>query len=221
MKYACPKCGKKIEITTEHLIECQYRTVCPQCLTALQIVGDYAYVPLDDGSLDLTPEPKEEETVAQETAPQSEALPPVFTPPAAEKESVVVPPPFKGKPVAVQSRDPLFDQAVEYLHHCNAITPMMLRDRFAIPLERAQQLLLELEQAGFVGPYNGGGPRSILIPHNTNLPGYGQLQQSVGPTGATDGQQEQSQGKYYTIGCSGCWIWLLFMLLFFVLMRSC
>ena len=187
MKYACPKCGKKIEITTEHLIECQYRTVCPQCLTALQIVGDYAYVPLDDGSLDLTP----------------------------------VPPPFKGKPVAVQSRDPLFDQAVEYLHHCNAITPMMLRDRFAIPLERAQQLLLELEQAGIVGPYNGGGPRSILIPHNTNLPGYGQLQQSVGPNGATDGQQEQSQGKYYTIGCSGCWIWLLFMLLFFVLMRSC
>ena len=53
MKYTCPKCGKHIELSVEALIASEYKTICPQCLTQLEIVGDYAYVPLDDGSLEL------------------------------------------------------------------------------------------------------------------------------------------------------------------------
>ena len=53
MKYTCPKCGKHLELSVETLIANEYKTVCPQCLTQLEIVGDYAYVPLDDGSLEL------------------------------------------------------------------------------------------------------------------------------------------------------------------------
>ena len=44
MKYVCPKCGKNIELSVESLIASEYRTVCPQCLSQLEIVGDYAYI---------------------------------------------------------------------------------------------------------------------------------------------------------------------------------
>ena len=45
MKFTCPKCGKQLEMSSAALTAADYRTVCPQCLTSLQIVGQYAYVP--------------------------------------------------------------------------------------------------------------------------------------------------------------------------------
>lgn len=60
MKYTCPKCGKTMEFSVEQLTDAQYKVTCPQCGCALEIVGDYAYVPLEDGSLDLSDTPKED-----------------------------------------------------------------------------------------------------------------------------------------------------------------
>ena len=42
MIYICPKCGKKMDLSTEVLINSDYKVICPQCLCKLQIVGDYA-----------------------------------------------------------------------------------------------------------------------------------------------------------------------------------
>ncbi|MBO7609247.1 MAG: hypothetical protein J6S96_03470 [Muribaculaceae bacterium] len=47
MIFVCPKCGKKIELSVEALIASEYYTVCPQCLTRLQIVGDTAVEPIE------------------------------------------------------------------------------------------------------------------------------------------------------------------------------
>ena len=57
MIYICPKCGKKMDLSTEVLINSNYMVICPQCLSQLQIVGDYAYVPDDSLDLDTTVEP--------------------------------------------------------------------------------------------------------------------------------------------------------------------
>ena len=46
MIYTCPKCGKKMDLSTEVLISSDYKVICPQCLSQLQIVGDYAYTPM-------------------------------------------------------------------------------------------------------------------------------------------------------------------------------
>ena len=42
MNYTCPKCGKKMDLSTEVLINSEYKVICPQCLSELHIVGDYA-----------------------------------------------------------------------------------------------------------------------------------------------------------------------------------
>ena len=54
MIYTCPKCGKKMYLSTEVLINSEYKFICPQCLSELQIVGDYAYIPDDSLNLDTT-----------------------------------------------------------------------------------------------------------------------------------------------------------------------
>ncbi len=158
-------------MTVEQLTTTQYRTNCPNCNCDLEIVGNYAYMPLEDGSLILN----DEETPDEETQP---------------------------------ALDPLYDRVVAFLGRCNAITPMMLAVRFDIDLERANTIMQQLEDNGIVGPAKGGAPRSILIPHNNNLP-YGLPE-------IPDEQQEQNKinpnFKSYTMNCStpGC---LLFILL--------
>ena len=42
MNYTCPKCGKKMDLSVEALIDSQYKVTCPECRSELQIVGDYA-----------------------------------------------------------------------------------------------------------------------------------------------------------------------------------
>ncbi len=171
MKYTCPNCGKHFEMTVEQLTVAQYHVNCPQCGSALEIVGDYAYMPLEDGTLNLADdEPEQEE--------QQPGL------------------------------DPLYDQVVAFLGQCNAITPVMLAVRFGIDMERAEAIMQQLEDNGIVGPAQGGAPRTILIPHNTNLP-YGLPDIPTEPQ--ADGDTPNPNIKTYTMSCStpGCILFLL------------
>ena len=46
-----------MDLSTEVLINSNYKVICPQCLCELQIVGDYAYIPHDSLELDTSVEP--------------------------------------------------------------------------------------------------------------------------------------------------------------------
>lgn len=215
MKYTCPKCGKIIELSTEALIASEYFTVCPQCLTRLQIVGNYAYVPVSDRDLDLTPPTHDDP--ADTTVPPHEKQPPVFTPEPTTRNVPV-------QPVDEQATvDPLLGQAINFVSQCNAITPVMLSSHFNISLERAQTLITQLEQAGVVGPYNGGAPRSILIPHRTDLPGPFR----VTPVGDDPENQTSNDtkghidNKTYTFTCSGCLTWFIVVTMIIFLLKHC
>ena len=175
MNYTCPKCGKKMDLSTEVLINSNYKVICPQCLCELQIVGDYAYIPHD--SLDLDTSVKPSRTIncpkcgheansnahfcpncgaSFDTAP----TPPTTAVDTAPEDVTVLPPPLPDS-------DPLYNDAIQFLMTCTAITPMMLRDHFHISNERAAELIRQLEASGAIGPYNNGGPRQILIPHRS------------------------------------------------------
>ena len=200
MKYVCPKCGKNIELGAEALIASEYRTVCPQCLSQLEIVGDYAYIQPEGDPL-------------QFSRPGDES---------AANETAVTPPPFSPVPPALPARDPLYDSAVEFVSRCNAITPFMLRDYFDIDLERAHELMAQLEQNGIVGPANGGAPRQILIPHNTNIP-LG-LPVSFGrPMEGQDADEQPiddtSRRSVHVVNCGGCLMWALLIMLAIALLR--
>lgn len=201
MQYTCPKCGKHIDLSVEALIANEYKTVCPQCLTQLEIVGDYAYVPLEDGSLNLRrdepkPEVESEGVVTEVTG-------------VSVQDAVSVPP--LPSQLGGDGRDPLFDEAVRYLGQCSAVTPMMLRDYFNIPLERAQNLINQLEQAGCIGPYRGGAPRQILIEHHEGLPSPFNYNQRFGADTepSTDGAPLPQGGKMVRVNCGSCLIWLV------------
>lgn len=178
MKYTCPKCGKTMELSVEQLTDAQYKVTCPQCNSALEIVGDYAYIPLEDGSLNLADDEQEPEN----PAPQ---------------------------------RDPLYQHAVDYIVTCNAITPQMLAQYFDIPIERAHELLQQLEENGVVGPANGGAPRTILIPHNTDLPGG--FFQRFDPDAPQLPPEFKGKVKTYRISCGGC-LFVLLLISFAVIM---
>ena len=218
MKYTCPKCGKIIELSTEALIASEYFTVCPQCLTRLQIVGNYAYVPVSDRDLDLTP-PSADNTDDAPT-PSNEKQPPAFSPATTVRNAPTVPTTPADDQTAV---DPLLGQAINFVSQCNAITPVMLSSHFNIPIERAQVLITQLEQAGVIGPYNGGAPRSILIPHRTDLPGPFR----VTPVGDDADNQTPNDAKghidnkTYTFTCSGCLTWFIVVALLIFLLKQC
>ena len=50
--YDCPVCGHRFTMSDESLAAAQNRIFCPHCVTSLQVIGDYAYVPRD--GMDLT-----------------------------------------------------------------------------------------------------------------------------------------------------------------------
>lgn len=155
-KYTCPKCGHAIEVDTGALQAMGGSVVCPECQTVLTIDGDYAYVPLPHS--DVAP-----------AGPQVEAqqeTPPPFHPEGTGGQPAT---PSIAE-ITGQEHDPLYDEAVDYLRTCNAASAPKLAQYFHISIERAQHLIADLEKNHIVGPYNGGGPREILIPHNTDLP---------------------------------------------------
>ena len=221
MKYTCPKCGKHLELSVETLIANEYKTVCPQCLTQLEIVGDYAYVPLDDGSLELR---------RQDEAPQqpAEAIEATSVPIQGQQPLPAQPlpaQPLPAQPLPSQlggdGRDPLFDEAVRFLGQCSAITPVMLRDYFNIPFERAQDLIRQLEQAGLIGPYRGGAPRPILNDQHQGQPRTGIFGKRYDPnTQQSDDVERPQGGKMVSINCGSCLIWLVLIgFLIFLLVK--
>jgi len=172
MIYTCPKCGKKMDLSTEVLINSDYKVICPQCLCQLQIVGDYAYIPHDSLDLDTTVEPSHtincpkcghEANTGAHFCPNCGAS---FNTPSPSSTAVdLAPEDVTVLPPPLPDSDPLYNDALQFLMTCSAITPMMLRDHFGISDERAAELIRQLEAGGAIGPYNNGGPRQILIPH--------------------------------------------------------
>lgn len=172
MNYTCPKCGKKMDLSTEVLINSEYKVICPQCLSELHIVGDYAYIPHESLNLDTSVEPSRTincPKCGHEASSNAHFCPNCgasFDSPApsttavdtAPEDVTVLPPPLP-------DTDPLYNDAIQFLMTCTAITPMMLRNHFHISDERAAELIRQLEAGGAIGPYNNGGPRQILIPH--------------------------------------------------------
>jgi len=219
MIYICPKCGKKIDLSTEVLINSDYKVVCPQCLSQLQIVGDFAYVPNDELTLDTSIEPSRTincPKCGHETSTGSHFcsncgasfdVPPL--PPLNEVDSpedvTVLPPPLPGN-------DPYYNEAIQFLAGCTAITPMMLRDRFHISDERAAELIRQLEQNGIIGPYNNGGPRQILIPHR----GLYDYRPPIDTMQGGTTRQGRSRPR-----SMGCLTWLLIIVIFIFLLKAC
>ena len=164
-----------MDLSTEVLINSEYKVICPQCLSELQIVGDYAYIPHDSLDLDTSVEPSRTihcPSCGHEASTNAHFCPncgTTFDSPSsssstavdvAPEEVTVLPPPLPDS-------DPLYNEALQFLMTCTAITPMMLRDHFNISNERAAELIRQLEAGGAIGPYNNGGPRQILIPHRS------------------------------------------------------
>lgn len=223
MKYTCPKCGKKMELSTEVLINSEYKVICPQCLCQLQIIGDYAYIPSDDLKLDTTIKPSStincpvcgrEASNGTHFCPycgtsfDTPAPPPVPTDGDTPVEDVTVLPP------PIPNGDPLYNEAVKFLMTCNAITPMMLRDRFNISNERAAELIRQLEAGGVIGPYNNGGPRQILIPHK-EFYSYTTPSSGIPGSGTPTGQGRPQPRRL------GCFSWLLIAMFFMLVMKTC
>ena len=219
MKYTCPKCGKKMELSTEVLINSDYKVVCPQCLCQLQIIGDYAYIPNEDLQLDSTAEPAQtincpvcghEASTGTHFCPNCgksfDAPPSVPETTTDVEDATVLPPPLPNS-------DPLYNEAVKFLMTCRSITPMMLRDRFHISDERAAELIRQLEAGGVIGPYNNGGPRQILIPHRG-------LYDYAPPVSSTPGNGRLGQNRPRTRRM-GCFTWFIIIVFFVYLMKAC
>ena len=217
MIYTCPKCGKKMDLSLEVLIASEYKVICPQCLCQLHIVGDYAYIPHDELELDTTIEPSRtincpkcghEASTGAHFCPNCGTS---FGSPSSTTAVDIAPEDVTVLPPPLPDQDPLYQDALQFLAHCHAITPMMLRDHFRISDERAAELIRQLEAGGAIGPYNNGGPRQILIPH-TRL--YEQPQPPRQTTNPSQGQGRPRRGP-------GCFTWLLVMLFIMFLMKAC
>lgn len=220
MIYTCPKCDKKMDLSTEVLINSDYKVICPQCLSRLQIVGDFAYIPDEDLELDTTVEPSRAITCPKcghEASTGAHFCPNCGTSfdspgPSASSLTVddaeaatVLPPPLPNS-------DPLYNDAVQFLMTCISITPMMLRDHFQISDERAAELIRQLEAGGIIGPYNNGGPRQILIPHR-GLYDYPQTHNQTPDQRAT-----LPRGRSHR---PGCLTWLALFMFFIILLKAC
>ncbi|MBR1934453.1 MAG: hypothetical protein IJ835_00185 [Muribaculaceae bacterium] len=199
MKFTCPKCGRAIEMSEHALYMAGNRVVCTGCASRLVVDGGYAYI-LSDKVTDNDFTQQSEQSAAQ-SAP-SIADPEVST---------------------------LYDDAVRYLGTCNAITLPMLQRYFDIPAERAMKLMTVLEQNGIVGPYNGGAPRRILIPHREDLPfatrrrrgdavdqAIEQMRQD-----ATNSDNGEPPMRSFSCGCSTFSLILFGLLLLYFLLRAC
>ena len=219
MIYTCPKCGKKIDLSTEVLINSDYKVICPQCLSQLQIVGDYAYIPDESLNLDTTVQPSHTincPKCGHEAKSNAHFCPNCGTsfdaPSSATTAIDIAPEDVTVIPPPLPNSDPLYNEAVQFLMGCTAITPMMLRDRFHISDERAAELIRQLEAGGIIGPYNNGGPRQILIPHR-RLYDYTQPQDTLQ---GDNSRQSQPQPRRL-----GCFTWLLITMILIFLMKAC
>ena len=221
MNYTCPKCGKKMELSTKVLINSEYKVICPQCLSELHIVGDYAYIPQESLELDTSVQPSR--TINCPSCGHMASSNAHFCPNCGASFDTltavedVIPEEVTGDTMpspATPGNDPLYNEAIQFLMQCTAITPMMLRDRFHISDERAAQLIRQLEAGGIIGPYNNGGPRQILIPHRSiynRMPQQNPMQGNTPPQGQAGPQPRRF----------GCLTMALKMVFFVYLMKAC
>ena len=226
MNYTCPKCGKKMDLSTEVLINSEYKVICPQCLSQLHIVGDYAYIPHDALDLGTSVEPSRsincpkcghEASTGAHFCPNCGASFDEPTPSRTDdtiEDATVLPPPLPNV-------DPLYNDAVRFLANCYAITPMMLRDHFGISDERAAELIRQLEAGGAIGPYNNGGPRQILIPHRTLIRDSRAYRYDVTQDPAAQQRPGQQPGRVTQRRGPGCITTLLIFMFFFYLLKAC
>lgn len=100
---------------------------------------------------------------------------------------------------------PLFNEAVELIKTCNAISTPTLQSFFNISADEAAKLMTELEQKGIVGPYNNGAPRKILIEHNTSLVYIHRKKSSDDTLSDTQDEPTDATRSYgCTINLGGC-----------------
>lgn len=69
-------------------------------------------------------------------------------------------------------RDPLFEEAAHLIVESNNASTAMLQRHFSIGYNRAGKIMDQLEEAGIVGPINGGKPREILWNVNFGSRGF-------------------------------------------------
>lgn len=196
-EFSCPRCGQRLALTTQQLIENDYRAVCTKCGAQLKIVGNYAYMPTEAVPIEPVPPP----------APDAAPVPYAPSPGTA-------------------TLDPLFDDAVRFVATCNAIHVGMLVQYFGISPERAVELMNQLESHGIVGPYQPGRPRRILIPHNANLPSAFKRTQELDEAmrqaqEEAEQQQGNARGCTLQLGRGGCFGTLFLLLLLYILLRMC
>ena len=198
MKITCPKCGYVTEISEIELGAVSHTIVCPQCMSQLELDGDYAYIPTDSQTFDPQPEP-----------------------PAAEVEREPCDDGNGGWVAADGVDDPLMADAIEYIKMCNAISVPMLQRYLQISADRAAQLMKQLEQKGVVGPYTGG-PRTILIPHSSD-PFAPTPRNRAETQMLRELRQRMASGDAKTrmFNCSGCSIVLFGLLVVLLLAQLC
>lgn len=72
-------------------------------------------------------------------------------------------------------RDPLFEEAARLIVESNNASTAMLQRHFSIGYNRAGKIMDQLEEAGIVGPINGGKPREMLWNVNFGSRGFRSL----------------------------------------------
>ena len=124
-KFTCPKCGNEISVEEQALAAMGNSVICPECQSVLQADGDFLYVPTAEQSFEPVDQPDGE-----------------------------LPPPFSKENIIDDDEKPtLYDNAVEYISTCDAITVPMLMHYFGIDEKEATELMRELEQRGVVAPF--------------------------------------------------------------------
>jgi len=89
MNWKCPNCGKRLEFSTEQLVETRGVVVCPQCLSSEQVPGYDA------------PQAKRNSPSSQPSRPPQQ---PALAPSSSLQSKVNTPPPHKSRPTPPQHR---------------------------------------------------------------------------------------------------------------------
>ncbi len=64
---------------------------------------------------------------------------------------------------SITDRDPMFEQAAEFIINGQTASTSSLQRRFSIGYNRAGKIMDQMEAAGIVGPAQGGKPRQVLM----------------------------------------------------------
>jgi S-DNA-T family DNA segregation ATPase FtsK/SpoIIIE len=82
---------------------------------------------------------------------------PEFVPDSADSAAM------GGQSGSAYDRDPLFEEAAQYIVQSNSASTSSLQRRYSIGYNRAGKLMDQLEAAGVVGSASGSKPRQVLM----------------------------------------------------------